>query len=403
MKKSKIAALIVAGGRGLRLGGELPKQYLPIAGESILRRSVRAFIENPLIDIIRVIIHPDDEELYHQAIDGLNILPHIYGGDMRQQSVYNGLKSLEEYNLDYVLIHDAARPMVSQEVISNVANGLEEDIAVIPVAPVTDTMKRISDDGEVINTVNREKIYNVQTPQGFWFNYILNQHNENCERNFSDDALLMEEAGIPVKAVKGDINNSKITMQEDIIRAESILMSPRLNDSMTEAKEEVKMETRVGTGFDVHAFCDGDNVRICGVDIPHDKAMKGHSDSDVGLHALVDAILGAIAEGDIGQHFPPSDDKWRNIDSSIFVAKAMELLEEKSGKIINVDITIICEKPKISPYSQKMRKIIAEMLKTDIDRMSVKATTTEGLGFTGRGEGIAAQAAVSVLVVNEVE
>ena len=386
-KKHKTIALIVAGGRGERLNADLPKQYMQLGGKSILRHSIEAFLGNKAIDGVRVIIHPKDKELYKQATLGLKLLAPVIGGKTRQESVKNGLISLKNISPDYVLIHDAARPFINSNVIKNVISGLKNNKAVVPVIPVSDTVKKVKS-GKILRTIERENLALAQTPQGFHYSDINKAHEKAAKnkKDFSDDAAVAEFSGITVKTVAGKKGNYKITDEEDMKRA----------------KKELKYETRVGTGFDVHAFglsSKNNLIMICGVPVKHERKLVGHSDADVGLHAIVDALLGAIGQGDIGLHFPPSDKKWKNADSAIFLKHAVKLVQEKGGIISNIDVTIICEEPKLVSYKNKMQKRVAEIAGIEQGKVNIKATTTEGLGFTGRKEGIAAQVVVSVMMV----
>jgi len=373
-------ALIVAAGRGTRFGGELPKQYLRLGGETILRRSLRAFTGHPEVSAVRAVIHPDDLPLYEAAAEGLGALSPVPGGESRQESVRLGLESLVDDAPDRVLIHDGARPFVDAATISRVIAALEDSPGAIPALPVVDTLKR-SDGNTVGETVDRAGLWRAQTPQGFRFDAILAAHKQLIERELTDDAALAEHCGLDVTLVAGDENNLKVTSRQDLERAERLMIAT---------------ETRTGTGFDVHAFAPGEFVTLCGVEITHDSRLAGHSDADVAMHALTDALLGAIAAGDIGDHFPPSDAQWRGAASETFLAHAVEQIRLRGGAILGVDVTIICEAPKIAPHRDAMRANIARILGVDTARVSIKGTTTEKLGFTGRGEGIAAQAAATV-------
>ncbi len=372
--------LIVAAGRGYRVGGEIPKQYVRLADRSVLHQTASAFINHPDIDAVRVVIHPDDRPLYDQATQGLDLLDPVHGGATRQDSVRLGLESLSAHSCEYVLIHDAARPFVDNDQITCVLSALGQYSAVIPVLAVSDTLKR-GENSKVLATVDRSTVWRAQTPQGFRFDDILSAHIRAIDQELTDDAAVAEMAGLEVKMVDGNENNIKITTTSDLDRA-------RKSDRPT--------EFRTGFGFDVHRFTVGDCVTLCGVEIPFDQALDGHSDADVGLHALTDAILGAAGCGDIGQHFPPTDEQWRGVASDRFLAHAATLLDERSGKIVNVDVTLICEAPKIGPHRLAMEARIAEIIEIDGQRINVKATTTERLGFTGRGEGIAAQAVATI-------
>tara|TARA_R110002111_G_scaffold28669_4_gene60794 strand:- start:78 stop:1229 length:1152 start_codon:yes stop_codon:yes gene_type:complete len=375
-------ALIVAAGKGLRTGMSFPKQYIEIAGKTILRRSIDAFLEHPAIDNICVVISDADLALYDEATKDLNVLPAVMGGATRQESVRNGLESLTDLSPDFVLIHDAARPFVSTALISRCLEMLETGQAVLPTLPLTDSLKTFSD-GQITGSVNRDEIVAAQTPQGFAFAAILAAHRAFDGENLTDDTALAARAGLGVSIVEGEALNFKITTAADMAAAERHILKS-LGD------------IRTGYGFDVHAFEAGESVWLGGVEIPYKKKLKGHSDADVALHALTDALLGAIAAGDIGVHFPPSDPVWKGAASERFISHAARLVAEKGGVISHVDLTIICEEPKIGPHRAAMTEKIADILKIQSDRVSVKGTTTEKLGFTGRGEGIAAQAVATV-------
>lgn len=386
-----VTALIVAGGRGIRAGGNLPKQYRRLGHEPLLRRTVRAFLAHPGVSAVRVVIHPDDTALCAAAVEGFDLLAPVFGGQTRQDSVRLGLQSLVELDPAFVLIHDAARPFVPGSTIARVIAALETAPAAIPGLRVVDTLKRATGgqagrhaDGRpdyVAETVERDGLWRAQTPQGFRFRPLLDAHRRLAGKNLTDDAAVAEAAGLDVAIVEGDEDNVKLTTTEDFRRAERLMTAG---------------EFRVGSGFDVHRFGTGDYVTLCGVEVAHGRGLEGHSDADVGLHALTDALLGAIGAGDIGSHFPPSESRWRGADSGIFVRRARDLVAEAGGAIVNADVTFICERPKILPHRQAMIETVARLLGVDEGRVSIKATTTEGLGFTGRREGIAAQAFVSV-------
>lgn len=379
---SKSIALIVAAGRGHRLGGALPKQYLPLAGQPVLRRTVRRFLDHPAIDSVRVVIHPDDAPLYAEALDGLALPAPIPGGATRQDSVRQGLEALAGDAPDFVLIQDAARPFSDAATIDRVLAALAEHPGAIPALAVADTLKRAID-GNIETTVPRTGLYRAQTPQGFRYADILAAHRAAIGLELTDDAAVLEAAGRTVALVAGSEENFKITTPEDMMRAEILLSLAR--------------ESRTAGGFDVHRFATtGDHVMLCGVAVPHAAGLEGHSDADVGLHALTDALLGCIGAGDIGQHFPPTDPQWRGAASDRFLAHARGLVEARGGRIVHVDVTLICERPKIGPYRDAMIDRVAGILGLAADRVSVKATTTEKLGFTGRREGIAAQATATI-------
>ncbi len=382
----RIAALIVAAGRGTRAGGGTPKQYRQLAGRSVLTRTLQAFVDHPTIDSITVVIHQDDRPLYDAAIpNSPKMRPPVSGGSSRSQSVYNGIRDLSQRNTDIVLIHDAARPMVDSGVLDRVIAALNTDDGAVAMLPAVDAMRAVHDDALGEN-IPRDGVHRAQTPQGFRFAPILSAFEaaeaaETLDSHLDDAAVGMAN-GLSVTMVPGDPLNFKLTTPEDFAMAERLLAIP---------------DIRNGQGFDVHAFSPGDHVTLCGIDIPHDKALSGHSDADVGLHALTDAILGAAAAGDIGRHFPPSDPQWKGADSAIFLAHAIEIVNEMSFTLSNVDITLMCERPKITPHSEAMRHRVGEICGLDIDRVSVKATTTERLGFCGREEGIAALASATLI------
>lgn len=375
-------ALIVAAGRGHRAGGGMPKQYRMLAGQSVLRRSCMAFLGHARIGAVRVVIHPDDRTFYDEAMAGLNLPPPVSGGETRHDSCRNGLEALAGDPPRIVLIHDAARPFADRPTIDRVFGALDTAPAAIAAVPVSDTLKKASAGDQVAATVAREGLWRAQTPQGFEFSAILDAHRRIDSRSLTDDAAVAEAAGIPVTLVAGSEDNFKITREEDFRRAETLLAG--------------QGDIRVGTGFDVHRFTEGNGLTICGIWINHDRAVTGHSDADVALHALTDAVLGAVGEADIGSHFPPSDPRWRDAESAVFLRHAVSLVAARGGAIRHLDVTLICEEPKIGPHRDAMKVRIAEIAGVGVDRVSVKATTTEGLGFTGRGEGIAAQAVATV-------
>jgi 2-C-methyl-D-erythritol 4-phosphate cytidylyltransferase / 2-C-methyl-D-erythritol 2,4-cyclodiphosphate synthase len=384
------AALILAGGSAVRFGGDMPKQYLKLAGRPVLRHCVETFIAHPDIDVVRVVIRAEDRALHDQALAGLDILDPVIGGATRQESSHLGLESLSHLAPDRVLIHDAARPFIDPATISRIIEALDSHAAVLPAVPVIDTLKRaagVGDDVTVGDTVDRDGLWRAQTPQGFRYDDIMNAHRicmgADMGAGLTDDSAVAENAGLKVALVMGNEDNMKVTMPEDFERAERLIAGS-------------SGETRIGTGFDVHQFGAGDHVVLCGVKIASDQGLIGHSDADAGLHALTDAILGAIGDGDIGSHFPPSDPQWRGAASDAFLRHAASLVTARGGRIVNVDVTLICEFPKIGPHRDAMTNRIAEILEIEPERVSVKATTTEKLGFTGRGEGIAAQAVASI-------
>ena len=338
------------------------------------------------ITSVHVVIHPDDRELYRAAASGFELPPPVVGGATRQASVYAGLVALEPAKPDLVLIHDAARPFASPQLITRALAAGARQGAAVPVMRITDTVKAVDASGNIARTIDRETLRVVQTPQAFAFKPLIDAHRRAAKEgrhDFSDDAALAEWAGLPVSTFDGEAANIKLTTPDDFLKAESML-----SDRAT--------EIRTGMGFDVHAFGPGDHVTLGGVSIPHDLALSGHSDADVVLHAIVDAILGALADGDIGSHFPPSDPQWRGAPSDKFLRFAVDRVSARGGSIAHLDITVVCETPKIGPHRDAMRMRIAEIAGLAFDRVGVKATTSEGLGFTGRREGIAAYATATV-------
>lgn len=377
-----IYALVLAAGRGVRFGGALPKQYLALGGAAILRHAVSAFAAHKRIAGVQVAIRPEDRGCYDAALVGLDLLPPAAGGAERQDSVRLGLEALVPLAPSRVLIHDGARPFPDAALIDRVLDALDGAPAAIPGLPLGDTVKRVAD-GVISETVDRTGLWRVQTPQGFHFDAILAAHRAAAGRALTDDAAVAEAAGIRPVIVMGSEANLKVTSADDLAAAERVLAA-RQGD------------IRIGQGFDVHPFGPGNALMICGVDIPHVAGVVGHSDADVGLHALTDAVLGAIGAGDIGMHFPPSDPQWKDASSDRFLAHAAALVRARGGSIAALDVTIICERPKIAPHRTAMVERVAAIVGIAPDRVSVKATTTEKLGFTGRGEGIAAQAVATV-------
>jgi 2-C-methyl-D-erythritol 4-phosphate cytidylyltransferase/2-C-methyl-D-erythritol 2,4-cyclodiphosphate synthase len=374
--------LVVAAGSGQRFGGELPKQYQPLAGKPMLRHCLETFAAHPGIAGVLVAIHPAQRALYDAAASGVaKLLSPVDGGSTRQGSVLNGLERLAGEQPDYVLIHDAARPLIDGGTLDRTIAALGQHPAVLVAVPVVDTIKRGRGD-LVGDTVDRRDLWRAQTPQAFHFPAILAAHRKVAGGELTDDAAVAEAAGLPVTFVQGSERNFKVTTQDDMERAERMIGG--------------QMEFRTGNGFDVHKLIAGSGITMCGIVIPCDMGLEGHSDADVGLHAITDAVLGAIGAKDIGAHFPPSDPKWRGAESWKFLDHAASLVAERGGRVVHCDVTIICERPKIGPHRDAMVRRVAEILKISPDRVSVKATTTEKLGFTGRGEGIAAQATATV-------
>ncbi len=382
IEKPDTVALIVAAGRGSRFGGPLPKQYATLGGMPVLRRTVLAFSRHPAIRAVRVVIHPDDRPYYDAAIAGLDLAAPIVGGSTRQESVRLGLEALAAAEPDLVLIHDAARPLVAPAVIHRTLAALGRCDGAMAALEVRDTVKRASG-AVIVETVDRRQLWRAQTPQGFDFPKILDAHRAAMGLDLTDDAMVAERAGMAVELIPGDEDNFKLTTNDDLGRAERLVMA-NLGD------------IRTGQGFDVHQLVAGDHVWINGIRIEHDRSLLGHSDADVGLHAITDAVLGAIGAGDIGSHFPPTDERWKGAASDRFLGHAASLVRDRGGVIAHVDVTVICERPKIGPHRSAMVDRIAAILGITTDRVSVKATTTEELGFTGRREGIAAQAVATI-------
>ena len=380
----RCAAVIVAGGSGERAGGEL-KQFRMLAGRPVLMRALAPFLDHPEIDAVQVVLRTGSEDAYRAAVDDHpRLRPPVAGGARRQDSARRGLEALAEVRPDYVLIHDAARPFATAALITRVIGALSIHPGAVPGLAVTNSLKKRDQGGTIETTVDRAGLYAAQTPQGFRYAAILDAHSRAADlpEEFTDDASVAEWAGLSVAIVPGEATNRKLTTPEDFALAEMLL--------------NASAETRGGTGYNVHRFGIGDHVMLCGVRVPHEQGLVGHSDADVGLHALTDAILGAIADGDIGSHFPPSDPKWRGAESGQFLRHAAALVRARGGRVVNVNVTLICEAPKVGPHRDAMRARIAELLDVPAGRVAVKATTSEGLGFTGRSEGIAAQAVATV-------
>jgi 2-C-methyl-D-erythritol 4-phosphate cytidylyltransferase / 2-C-methyl-D-erythritol 2,4-cyclodiphosphate synthase len=381
----RTAAILVAAGRGLRAGAGGPKQYRSIGGRAVIHRALAAFAEHPEIAVVQPVVNPDDIAVFSAAVSDLPHATPVNGGATRQASVLAGLEALVPFQPEIVLIHDAARPFVSPAVISRAIVAANRTGAAIPVIAVTDTIKQVTENGDIAATPERASLRIAQTPQAFKFAAILDAHRRAAQQrsDFTDDAAIAEWAGLTVTTFEGDVANMKLTTPEDFVREEARLAAA-LGD------------IRIGTGYDVHAFGDGDHVWLCGLRVPHSRGFLAHSDGDVGLHALVDAILGALADGDIGSHFPPSDMKWKGASSDQFLKYAIERVTARGGRIANLEVTMICERPKIGPLRDQMRERIAEISGVDISRVAVKATTSEKLGFTGREEGISATASATI-------
>ncbi len=384
------AVIIVAAGAGLRVGGDIPKQYQAIGGEPVLRHTLRAFLSHPDVTVVQVVIGDGHRPLYDKAVSGLHGLPEpVQGGATRQESVFNGIKAVAGAGADKVLIHDAARPFIDATTISAVISKLDDVPGCIPAIAVADTLKR-AEDGVITGTVDRAGLWAAQTPQGFRMADIVKAHQAAAasgRSDFTDDASIAEWAGLAVAIIPGKPENKKITTADDLREADGRLKT---------GHRSMLTDIRVGHGYDVHAFEEGDHVILCGVKIPHTKKLKGHSDADVGLHTITDAIYGALSEGDIGKHFPPTDPQWKGAKSWIFLDHAAKMVRDRGGQISHVDLTLICQAPKMRPHVDAMRESVAEIIGIDVGRVSVKATTTEWLGFTGREEGIAAAATATI-------
>lgn len=385
-KPPRTAAIIVAAGRGLRAGSGGPKQYRLIGGRTVLARAMEPFCTHPDVSMVQPVRNPDDADIFDGAVAGLAYRPPVDGGATRQASVRAGLEALASEAPDIVLIHDAARAFVTAGVIARAIDAAQATGAAIPVVPVTDTVKLVDAAGHIEATPDRARLRIAQTPQAFRFATILEAHRRAAREgrdDFTDDAAIAEWAGLTVATFEGDAGNMKLTTPEDFAREEARL-GALLGD------------IRTGTGYDVHALGDGDHLMLCGVRVPFHRGFIAHSDGDVGLHAIVDAILGALADGDIGLHFPPSDPKWKGAASDQFLKHAVDLVAKRGGRIAHLEVTMICEAPKIGPLRETMRARIAGIAGLPLSRVAVKATTSERLGFTGRQEGIAATASATI-------
>ncbi|MBC2885110.1 bifunctional 2-C-methyl-D-erythritol 4-phosphate cytidylyltransferase/2-C-methyl-D-erythritol 2,4-cyclodiphosphate synthase [Ochrobactrum sp. CM-21-5] len=395
---SKAAAVIVAAGRGERAGQSVegPKQYRLIGGQAVLARTLRAFIDCPLVDKIVVVIHPDDHALYERAIpEKSEDVITVTGGPTRQESTRLGLLALRDFAPQHVMIHDGVRPFIGPSLLERIIDNLTPLKGVLPALAVSDTLKQSTADGMVKTTVPRTGLFAAQTPQAFPFAPILEAHEKAFSTNhtdFTDDAAIAEWHGIPVRIIEGSADNTKLTWAKDIEMA----------DKRLRQEHSAFPDVRTGNGYDVHSFEPGDYVTLCGVNIPHEAKLNGHSDADVALHALTDALLATRGAGDIGTHFPPSDPQWKGAASHIFVEYAAKVVREAGGRIANVDVTLICEAPKIGPHRAAMTQALCDMLGIAADRVSVKATTNEKLGFVGRREGIAAITTATVIYPGEV-
>lgn len=394
----KTAAVIVAAGRGERAGqsSEGPKQYRRIGNQAVLMRTLTTFLQCDAIGRIVVVIHPDDKALYQAACPLTDPrIRVVIGGPTRQESTHLGLLALESDKPDYVMIHDGVRPFVTQDLLIRIIENLSPSIGVLPALAVSDTLKQANNDGMIDKTIPRAGLYAAQTPQAFPYASMLEAHSKAIQAgftDFTDDAAIAEWHGLDVTIIEGSPDNTKLTWAKDIEMANQRL-----------SNEQVFFpDVRTGNGYDVHAFEAGDFVTLCGVEIPFEKKLSGHSDADVGFHALTDALLATRGAGDIGKHFPPSDPQWKGAASHIFLRFAVKLVREAGGRITNTDVTLICEEPKIGPHRPAMTASLAKILNISKDRISVKATTNEKLGFLGRGEGIAALVTATVVYPGEV-
>jgi len=380
----RTTALIVAAGSGTRFGSPVPKQYQDIGGLPVLRRTILAFLNHPHITDVQIVISPQHRDLYDRAVEGLNLPAPVHGGATRQDSVRLGLEALGAQSAppDLVMIHDAARPLIDAQTITSVRKALETAQGAIAAKPLVDTLKK-GNDKTITGTIDRANLWQAHTPQAFHFAAILNAHKAAIGQQLTDDAAVAEKAGMDVILVPSNPDNMKITNPDDLGRA-ARLLGQNFGD------------IRTGLGFDVHRLIKGDVIHLGGLAIPHDMTLEGHSDADVILHAITDALLGTMAAGDIGTFFPPSDPQWKGADSALFIRHAVQMINERGGLISHVDVVIMCEQPRLGPHREAMQKRLAELLDIALDRVSLKATTTERLGFTGRGEGIAAQAIATV-------
>lgn len=381
-----VAALVLAAGRGLRSGGGIPKQYRSVGGKPVIRRSLELFLRHPRVGAVQPVVHPDDRPLFEAATGGLRFLEPVYGGATRQGSVLAGLDALEKSSPDIVLVHDAARPFASAQLLDRAIEAATHSGAAIPALAVTDTIKAVDESGRVTRTVDRSVLRAVQTPQAFDYRRLLEAHRAAARdklQDFTDDAALVEWAGMSVATFEGEAGNMKLTTAEDFTKVAA-------------AEFDGLGDIRSAMGFDVHTFGPGDHVTLGGVRIAHDQAISGHSDADVALHALVDAILGALADGDIGSHFPPSDPQWKGASSDRFLKFAVERVAQRGGRIAHLDMTIVCEAPKVGPHRDAIRARVAEIAGVTLDRVAVKATTNEKMGFIGRREGIVAYANATI-------
>lgn len=410
VESDSVVAIVVAAGRGIRVGGGVPKQYRRVAGQAVLTRTLAALAAHPAIATIQPVIAADAADFFRECLEDLDpairarIAEPVEGGATRQISVRAGLEAVAAREApSIVLVHDAARPFIRSDLIDRAIRAGRDHGAAVPGVAVTDTVKRVEEIepgiGRVVETPVRETLRAVQTPQSFAFGPLLDAHRAAAAQDlhaFTDDGALAEWAGLPVVVFTGDIANRKITQAADLIEADRAFSSASAG-----APAMTQYVTRLGTGFDVHAFTEGDHVWLGGIRIPADRGVLAHSDGDVALHALTDALLGAIADGDIGTHFPPSDEKWRGASSDQFLAHACELVRARGGRIDHLDITVLAEAPRIGKHREEIRARIAAIAGVPLSAVSIKATTTEKLGFVGRAEGLAAQAAATVRLPDE--
>ncbi len=383
----KVIALIVSGGEGKRFDKNLPKQFFTINNKSILEQSVKKFVDSNLFDKIVVVCNKDFVQKSKKILNKYKI-SYVKGGNSRQESVFKGLKSIEKDFPQKVMIHDAVRPFFSINLLNTIINKLKQSDSVIPTLKIFDSARLF--EKKKYQNLSRENIRLIQTPQGFDFKKIYAAHKNFKNEIYTDDSLLFHKNGNKIKAITGEIMNFKVTEKKGFEEYKKIFEDRKTN-----------LNFRIGNGFDVHKFEKGSSLKLLGINLPFNKSLMGHSDADVGIHALVDAILGAISEGDIGEHFPPTEKKWKNKNSEFFLEYAKNLMKNNGFQLNNIDITVICEKPKISKYKKKMKEKIAKILEIEKDNVNIKGTTTEKLGFLGREEGIACQVSVSVLKFNE--
>ncbi len=379
------AVIVVGAGRGTRHGGEVPKQYQLLGGTPVFKRTLMAFLNHTRINTVVAVIAEEAAPLFASISEGLAVRT-VFGGASRTASVHAGLMALADTPPDLVLIHDAARPLISQPLITNLIDAADQNTGAAPGMALSDALKRMDDTAMAGEDVARAGLVSVQTPQVFPFALLYKAYGDLADdEDLPDDLAVARAAGIKCKIIPGDVDNFKITNPGDLERAERI-MQPKTETSLCVT----------GTGYDVHRLIPGTQMMLCGVSIKGDLALQGHSDADAALHALTDALLGTIGAGDIGDHFPPSDSQWKNVDSTVFLQKALDLLGQQNARLRHVDLTIICEKPKIKPHREAMCARLGELLGLEPSHISIKATTTEGLGFTGRGEGLAVMATVTV-------